>query len=211
MQQWIQEIMQKYIEFGYLIIFLLIAIENIFPPIPSEVILTFGGYLTTKFELTMWLVVLAATAGSVFGAIVLYGVGRIFSPERLERWLNGRLGRILRLKGEDVLRAQQWFDKRGKSTIFFCRFIPVIRSLISIPAGMTRMKMPVFLFYTTVGTFIWNTVLVSLGAAAGAAWKRVSGYMDVYSRVGVVALGVILAIAVFVFYKKRQKQKRENK
>lgn len=211
MQQWIQEIMQKYIEFGYLIIFLLIAIENIFPPIPSEVILTFGGYLTTKFELTLWLVVLAATAGSVFGAIVLYGVGRIFSPERLERWLNGRLGRMLRLKGEDVLKAQQWFDTRGKSTIFFCRFIPVIRSLISIPAGMTRMKMPVFLFYTTVGTFIWNTVLVSLGAAAGAAWEKVSGYMDVYSRIGVVVLGIIIAIFVFVFYKKRQKQKRDNK
>lgn len=211
MQQWIQEIMQKYIEYGYLIIFLLIAIENIFPPIPSEVILTFGGYLTTRFELTMWLVVLAATAGSVFGAIVLYGVGRIFSPERLERWMNGRLGRLLHLKAEDVEKAKRWFDSRGKSTIFFCRFIPVVRSLISIPAGMSRMKLPVFLLYTTAGTFIWNTVLVSLGTAAGAAWERVNGYMDAYSRIGVIVLGIILAVAVFVFYRNRRKQKGDGK
>lgn len=211
MQQWIQDVMQQYIQYGYLIIFLLIAIENIFPPIPSEVILTFGGYLTTKYELTMWMVVLAATAGSVFGAIVLYGVGRCFRPERLQSWFDGRLGRILHLKGEDVRRAQGWFDSRGKSTVFFCRFIPVIRSLISIPAGMARMKMPIFLFYTTIGTFIWNTVLVSLGAAAGAAWAKVAGYMDMYSKIGIIVLVIVLVIAVVVFYKKKKKKNGNKK
>lgn len=207
MQQWIQEIMQRYIQYGYLIIFFLIAIENIFPPIPSEVILTFSGFLTTNYELTIVGAVLAATAGAVFGAVVLYGVGRCFSPERLQGWFDGRLGRVLHLKGEDVQRAQGWFDKRGKRTVFFCRFIPVVRSLISIPAGMARMKMPVFLLLTTLGTFIWNIVLISLGAAAGAAWEKISEYMDMYSKVGVIVLGLVLAIAAVVFYKKRQKQK----
>lgn len=211
MQQWIQNIMQSYIQYGYLIIFLLIAIENIFPPIPSEVILTFGGYLTTKYELTMWMVVLAATGGSVFGAIILYGVGRCLNPKRLQRWLDGRLGRILHLKEEDVSRAQGWFDRRGKTTVFFCRCIPVLRSLISIPAGMARMKMPIFLFYTIAGTFIWNTVLVSLGAAAGAAWGKIAGYMNVYSKAGIIVLGILLAVAVFLSYKKRKKEKNSAK
>lgn len=209
MQQWIQEIMQRYIQYGYFIIFLLIAIENIFPPIPSEVILTFSGFLTTNYELTIIGAVLAATAGSVFGAIVLYGVGRCIRPERLQRWFDGRLGHVLHLKGEDVRRAQGWFDKKGKSTVFFCRFIPVIRSLISIPAGMARMEMSIFLVLTTIGSFIWNIVLVSLGAAAGAAWEKIAGYMDMYSKAGVIVLGLILVIAVVLFYKKRQKQQRK--
>jgi membrane protein DedA with SNARE-associated domain len=206
MQEWILELIQDY---GYIIVLLLIMIENIFPPIPSEVILTAGGFMTTLQNSTMNIfgVVLASTAGSVLGAIVLYLIGRIISPERLERILDGRVGRIIRLKSDDVRKAQSWFDKHGKTTVFFCRFVPVIRSLISIPAGMGRMKIPVFLILTTIGTFIWNIVLVSLGAAAGESWEKIAEVMGVYSKVGVIVLGVLGVIAVTVFYIKRRKKK----
>lgn len=207
MQAWIQGLLENCGQYGYLIVFLLIAIENIFPPIPSEVILTFGGFLTTYTTMKVWGVVIASTAGSVFGAIILYGVGRLFPPERLERWLDGRLGRILHLKGEDIHRAQGWFDKRGKITVFICRFIPLIRSLISIPAGIARMPMPIFLLLTTAGTFIWNTVLVCLGAAFGSSWELIAGYMDIYSKIGVIILGIAFVVFAVIFYKKRQNKK----
>ncbi|HIZ20687.1 MAG TPA: DedA family protein [Firmicutes bacterium] len=206
MTAWIEQMMSEY---GYIAIALLIAIENIFPPIPSEVILTFGGFMTTTTTMTPWGVILAATIGSVLGAIVLYGVGRCFPEERLERWMDGKLGKILRLKKEDVRRAQGWFERRGKLTVFFCRFIPVIRSLISIPAGMAKMPFPIFLLLTAVGTCLWNVVLVMLGAWAGASWEKIADYMGVYSKVGVIVLGVAAVIVIAVFYIRRRKKAKQ--
>jgi membrane protein DedA with SNARE-associated domain len=209
MQEWVLNALQDY---GYIIVLLLIMVENIFPPIPSEVILTAGGFMTTveNAKMEVWGVVLAATAGSVLGAVILYLIGRIISPERLERILDGKVGKILRLKSDDVRKAQGWFDKHGKLTVFFCRFIPVIRSLISIPAGMTRMKMPVFLLLTSIGTFIWNIVLVMLGAAFGESWVKIADVMGAYSKWGVIVLGVAGVIAVTVFYIKRRNKKEET-
>lgn len=208
MQEWIIEMMNQ---FGYLGIALLIAIENIFPPIPSEVILTFGGFMTTYSEMNVWLVILSATIGAVGGAIILYGVGRLIQPARLEKLLSGKIGKILRLKPSDVKKAQGWFDKRGKTTVFFCRFIPVVRSLISIPAGMAKMNMGIFLVLTTIGTAIWNTVLVWLGVAAGASWEKIVDYMGIYSKVGLVLLVIALVIVVLVFYKKRLSKQKAGK
>ena len=209
METWVIDAMRS---MGYVIVFLLIAVENIFPPIPSEVILTAGGFLTTGGQTTMnvWGVVIASTLGSVAGALVLYGVGRWLNPERLERWINGRVGKLLRLKATDVEKAQGWFDKHGKKTVFFCRFIPVVRSLISIPAGIAHMSMPIFLLLTTIGTAIWNIVLVNLGAAVGESWHLVSDYMGIYSKIGIVTLGVVGVILVGVFYYKRLKEKKNN-
>jgi Uncharacterized membrane-associated protein len=200
MEQWIIQIMNHY---GYWAISCLIAIENIFPPIPSEVILTFGGYMTTYSSMNVWLVVLFATIGSVTGALVLYGVGRLLSAERLEKWLNGRIGHALHLKAEDVEKAKGWFDRKGKTTVFFCRFIPIVRSLISIPAGMAKMHMGIFLVLTTVGTAIWNVVLVYLGSLAGKSYQKIAGYMGVYSQIALVLLIIICTAAFFVFIKKR--------
>lgn len=190
-------------EFGYIGIAALIAIENIFPPIPSEVILTFGGFLTTYTVMNAWIVIAAATVGAVVGALVLYGAGRILSAERMEAILSGKIGKVLHLKPEDVQKAQVWFDKKGKYTVFFCRFIPIVRSMISIPAGMSNMELLPFLFLTTVGSLIWNTVLVWLGVAAGASWERIVGYFDVYSKVALVLLVLIAVIIIGVFYFKR--------
>ena len=134
-------------QFGYIGIFLLIAIENIFPPIPSEVILTFGGYMTTYSNLNVPLVILSATLGSLLGAIVLYAIGKILNKERLMKIVSGKVGKILHLKKEDIESADKWFDTKGEKCVFFCRFIPIVRSLISIPAGMSEMNIPKFLIF----------------------------------------------------------------
>lgn len=205
MQNIIFDIMNQ---FGYLGIGFLIAIENIFPPIPSEVILTFGGFLTTYTKLNVWLVILSATFGSLAGAMILYYIGRLIKPEKLKSILSGKIGKTLFLNPADIDRAEDWFDKKGNMTVFFCRFIPIVRSLISVPAGMAKMNLLSFLLYTTVGTAIWNTVLVWLGVLAGDSWKIVVAYVGIYSSV-VLLLMMILALAVgIVFYKRRIKKTR---
>jgi membrane protein DedA with SNARE-associated domain len=185
MQTWILDIMNQY---GYLGIMFLIAIENIFPPIPSEVILTFGGFMTTYTSLKVVGVIISATFGSLIGAILLYGVGSYLSPERLGNLLDGRLGQILNLKKEDFMNACEWFNKKGKSTVLFCRCIPIIRSLISIPAGMAEMKMSQFLLLTTIGSVIWNTALVCLGAILGASWEKIIEKTGIFSQIILLAL-----------------------
>lgn len=200
MQAWIVAMMDQ---FGYLGIAGLIALENLFPPIPSEVILTFGGFMTTYTTMNVWLVIAAATAGSLVGAVILYGVGRFLEPKRLKALLSGRLGRLLRLSPDDIDKSIAWFQRRGSFTVFFCRFIPIIRSLISIPAGTAKMNMGSFLILTTIGSAIWNTVLVWLGAVAGASWNKIVVYMDTYTSVA-----VILLIAAILFFTARFIQKR---
>lgn len=194
-------------QFGYWGIALLIAIENIFPPIPSEVILTFGGFMTTISNMKIWGVVLSATAGSVLGAGVLYSLGRWLNPQRLELWLDSKPGRILHLKKEDVQRAEKWFLRHGRFTVFFCRFIPIIRSLISIPAGMARMNMGIFLLFTTLGTSLWNIALVYLGVFFGASWETAAGYINTYSMIAAILFTVIAVVLGMLFYKNRIRTK----
>ncbi|WP_313468012.1 DedA family protein, partial [Carnobacterium sp.] len=167
MEAWIQGIMEQ---FGYIGVAFLIMIENVFPPIPSEVILTFGGFMTTSTSLTIWGMIIASTIGAVIGAVILYGIGLLLDVERLEKIVD-RWGHVLRLTREDIHKADNWFDKYGMWTVFFCRFIPLIRSLISIPAGMSNMNFGIFLALTTTGTLIWNTILIYLGAAVGSQWE----------------------------------------
>jgi alkaline phosphatase len=195
-------------KFGYLGIMLLIAIENIFPPIPSEVILTFGGFMTKQpnSSLTILGVIIFATIGSIVGALVLYYIGKILNKERLERIVSGKIGKILRIKAKDIESADKWFDTKGNKTVFFCRFIPIVRSLISIPAGMSEMKMPKFLLYTTIGSAIWNTVLVIIGSVVGKNWEKVVEVIDKYSKVVLILLIVLFVVGVFIFYKSRKKE-----
>ncbi|MFD1849437.1 DedA family protein [Oceanobacillus bengalensis] len=201
MQAWVTETMEQ---FGYVGIFLMMALENLFPPIPSEIVLPFGGFMTTYSELTIIGVLLVATAGSVVGAIILYGVGLMLDVEQLEKIVD-RWGRVLRIKKKDIYKADAWFDKYGYWTVFFCRMVPLIRSLISIPAGMTNMKFGLFLLFTTMGTVIWNTLLIMVGATLGANWESVLQFMDVYSDVtyAAIAIGIVIFI---VLYKKRRRK-----
>lgn len=200
MQDWIIQVMNQY---GYIGILLLIMLENIFPPIPSEVILTFGGFMTTYTSMKVWGVIIFSTIGSVLGAIILYGVGRWLSPQRLEKWIEGKVGKILRFKKEDISKATNWFSRKGKITVFFCRCIPIVRSLISIPAGIAKMNMALFLVLTIAGSFIWNIVLVYLGVIAGASWGKIAAYIDTYSDITLLILAAAIIVAAIVFYKKR--------
>lgn len=202
MQVWITEFMNSY---GYWAIALLLAVENIFPPIPSEVILTFGGFMTTYGEMNIVGVVIFSTIGSLLGAILLYSLGSICSAERIEGWLHGRVGKILHLKPEDVQKAQKWFDKRGKMTVFFCRFIPIVRSLISIPAGMAKMHFITFLSLTALGSSIWNIVLVLLGSFAGSSWDIIAEYIGMYSQLALCVL-VLLAIGFIIYFIKKNRK-----
>lgn len=203
MENWIINFMEH---FGYLGTFLMILLENVFPPIPSEVILTFGGFMTTNTGMTVIGVVTSATAGSVAGAIVLYGIGRIFNIKKLEKILS-RFGHILRLKVSDIEKANSWFTRHGYKAIFFCRMVPIIRSLISIPAGMANMKFSLFLLYTTAGTLIWNTSLVCAGAALGESWVEIIGFMDVYSTITYAILGLTFVIFSALWFFKRKHSK----
>ena len=187
MDHWILDVMSRY---GYLGLALLIMAENLFPPIPSEIILTFGGFMTTYTRMHIPGTVLSATVGSVGGALILYQAGRFLSPDRLDTLLSGRLGRILHLKKADIQKAADWFDSKGNYTVFFCRFIPIVRSLISIPAGMADMALGRFLWMTVAGSFLWNLILICAGAAAGTSWQKAVQYFGSYTQAAKIVLGV---------------------
>ena len=203
MNSFITSIMNKY---GYLGIIFLIAIENIFPPIPSEVILTLGGFMTTQENITMNLfgVIIASTIGSVIGAILLYYVGYILNKDRLIKICDGKVGKILRLKKEDIIKSTDNFEKNGNITVFYSRFIPIIRSLISIPAGINKMKFSLFLIYTIIGSFIWNTVLCGLGNLVGENYMMVANIFSKYSKLILILL-IIWLLYKFVYKKIKKK------
>ena len=200
MQAWILQVMGQY---GALGIFFLIFIENVFPPIPSEVILAFGGFMTLQTTLSVQSVILAATLGSVAGALVLYGAGRWVGQTRLTAFVR-RYGKYLGLKEENVKKAMRCYQRYQKRTVFFCRMAPIVRSLISVPAGLSRMPMGPFLLLTTLGSARWNTVLVFAGRALGHAWSSIGAFMDTYAMLLWGALGLLGAVWMW----RRQKRKR---
>ena len=208
MQAWIIEIMNQ---FGYLGIFLLIAIENIFPPIPSEVILLFGGFMSTYTNMHIVGIIIASTLGSLVGAYALYFIGKIFNKERLKKIVRGKIGKVLRLKEKDIDMADEWFDKKGNKTVFFCRFIPIVRSLISIPAGMSEMPLGKFTLYTVVGSLIWNTVLSIAGQTVGANWESILAIFEQYSHIAAVVLVILGVGAIVWFYSKKRTKKSKTK
>lgn len=183
-------------EYGNLAVFLLILVENLFPPIPSEVILTFGGVMTVCTDMTPVGVILFSTAGSLAGAVILYSVGRFLPDEVFRKLLCGQIGHLLHFRLEDVDLAKGWFRERGRSAVFLCRLIPIVRSLISIPAGIARMQFVPFLVFTAAGSLLWNTVLVYAGRIAGDSWEKVSAAFGVYSDLFLMIVGISIAFAV---------------
>ncbi len=205
MRDWILSVMN---EWGYGGIVFLIAVENVFPPIPSEVILTFGGFMTTCTHLQVWWVIVAATVGSLLGAVILYVAGRILGAGRVMALLDGRVGKMLHFKRADVESAMVWFEKRGGKAVLLCRCIPIVRSVISIPAGMAKMALLPFLLLTILGSFAWNTALVYLGALAGNSWEKIAQTFGTYSDVvAVVMLGLTPLVTLWILNRKA-KQKR---
>lgn len=201
MQSLIISLMNRY---GYAGIFFLITIENLFPPIPSEVILTMGGFLTTRTAMTVSGVVLFSTLGSLFGAIILYYLGKCLKKERLLHFAQSKTGRLLKLNPADIEHAVNHFSQRGNKAVFFCRLVPILRSLISIPAGICEMHQGKFLLYTSLGSLLWNTVLVTLGSFLGESWNMVSDVLKQYSLVTKIILWSALFLFLLRFYLKRR-------
>jgi len=194
-----QEVIIEFVNnYGYIAVFLLIYIENIFPPIPSEVVLLSGGALTVTTNMNVFGTIIYATLGSMVGAITLYLVGRAFTRESLISILNTKVGRKLRLKPESIDKAQEWFTKYEEKAVLICRCIPIVRSIISIPAGFARMNLIKFLILTLIGSLVWNTILVNLGALFGEAWENALKYYTGYQY---LVLGIIAIIIVFVTYR----------
>ncbi|MFF7649381.1 DedA family protein [Streptomyces sp. NPDC007983] len=174
-----------------------IALENLFPPLPSEVILPLAGFAAGQGRMNLYAALLWTTAGSVLGALALYGVGALLGRDRT-RAIAARLPLV---KAADVDRTERWFQRHGTKAVFFGRMIPIFRSMISVPAGIERMPVPVFLALTTLGSLIWNAVFVLAGYALGDNWHRVTDYVSVYSRavLGAAALaGLGFAATRFV-------------
>ena len=143
----------------------------------------------------------------MIGAIVLYLIGKFFNKERLKAIVSSKVGKILRLKNEDIDKADNWFETKGNKTVCFCRFIPIVRSLISIPAGMSEMAMGKFLVYTITGSLIWNVVLIVMGSIVGENWTSILEIFDTYSHIVLILLIIIFIALVFIFYKKRLNKK----
>ena len=194
--------------YGYLAVAILIAVENIFPPIPSEIILTFSGFLSISAHLNLGGLIIASTIGALVGAIVLYLLGKLISFEKLERLITGKWGKILHFKMEHLEKAQRFFERHGNSTAFWGRFLPVVRSLISVPAGMAEFPIKRFLIFTAGGSLIWNAVLIVVGRLAGASWERFSVLIEKYSFV-LLAVVVLIGGSGYLIY--RIKMKRSTK
>ena len=197
MQELVQNIMNQ---FGYPGIGLLILVETVFPPIPSEVILTFGGFLTTCTELTVMGVIASSTIASLAGAWILYGLGRLLSPKRLQGLASGKLAKRLGFQEKEVGDTFAWFEKKGEKAVFFGRCVPIIRSLISIPAGMAGMRAGRFTAFTLAGSLIWDTMLVLLGAMAGESWGVIMEYTDAYSALVKLGAATVCAVALMRFW-----------
>jgi membrane protein DedA with SNARE-associated domain len=180
---------------------LLVALETIIPPIPSEMVLALAGYLAGEGRVHAVLVVLAATAGSVLGALVLYGLGRLTGMERLRRWLD----RLPLVDSEQLDKADRWFDRYGGHAVLFGRMVPVVRSLVSVPAGAERMPLPRFLTLTTIGSGVWNSLFVGLGYALGSQWEQVERYGRWFDF-GILAIFAVL-IATWVIRRIRARSR----
>lgn len=192
---------------GYLGVFLLIALENVFPPIPSEIILAFGGFMTTQTSLQPFFVILCATAGSLLGAVILYFLGRLLGLERILKFTD-KCGKYIGLKRAQIEKADAWHRKHENKTVFFCRMVPVLRSLISIPAGISKMNFTSFMLLTAFGSLIWNTALVMAGAILGENWESVIRFLDTYKIVVIIlAAAIITGIILFKIIKSKKNKK----
>jgi len=177
---------------------LAVSLDNFFPPIPSEIILPLAGFAASQGTFSLTGALIATTAGSVFGAIVLYWLGRVFGRDRAAAVFE----RTPLLKLSDLERTEAWFAKHGGKAVFFGRMVPIFRSLISIPAGVEKMNTGTFLLLTTLGSFIWNFIFVYAGFRLGENWDRVEPYAEWFQRL--VILAVVGVVVVFVVIRVRE-------
>ena len=212
---WVQDVINQ---FGYFGVALLVVIENVFPPIPSEIVLPFAGFVAqqgasavnatadaAQSDTTVIGMMIAATVGSVVGALILYFVSAAIGPERLRGFVE-RFGKWFGVKSSDLVRAEEWFDRRSVAAVLVGRCVPLIRSIVSIPAGFRRMKLTSFVALTAIGSAVWNIALIGAGAVLGDQWERVGEYVGVFQWLVIVAVLVLLVRFVVSRLKKRRPQ-----
>lgn len=181
-----------------------ILLENIFPPIPSEVILPLAGFTVSQGSLNMLSTFIWATAGSVVGAYLLYGLGAWLGADRLRRIAD----KMWLVDANDVDKALNWFEKYGAPSVFFGRLIPGVRSLISIPAGIDRMNLLKFGLWTLAGSGVWNALLIYLGYVLGDQYTKVADVIDQYSTVIYIIIAVaIVALVVYLIVRNNKRKK----
>jgi membrane protein DedA with SNARE-associated domain len=189
MSEWVKSTMNA---MGYPGIALLMFLENVFPPLPSELIMPLAGFTTAQGRLSFAGVIAAGLVGSLAGALPLYYLGRVVGPERLRRWAN-RHGKWLLMSGEDIERSQGWFERHGGKAVLFCRLVPGVRSLISVPAGVAGMGLAKFLLYSAVGVGLWAGLLAYAGRLLRENYAQVHDYLG---PVAYVVLGGLIVLAV---------------
>lgn len=194
---WVASVIESLGEVG---VGLLVALENLIPPVPSEVVLSMAGYLASAGRVNLVLVAIAATAGSVGGALLLYWLGRAVGEERLRRWLD----HIPLVDTDDLDLADRWFERHEKGAVFFGRMAPVVRSLVSIPAGANHMRLGMFTLLTTLGSGLWNCLFIGGGYALGSRWQQLEKYSS-YFDYAIVAFFAV-AIASWVIKKVRKRR-----
>ena len=185
-------------------VFLLIFLENLFPPIPSEVVLPLAGVTSAGPDSSYWAMLLASVAGSVVGACLLYGLGRLLGPQRLRRIVI----RLPLVHVGDYDKSVEFMDRHGCKAIFFGRFVPGIRSLISIPAGLYAMPIGMFTLLTAAGSAIWNSVFVTIGYYMGSNWTVIEPYTDIFSDVVYVAVALVVAVFVVRLILRERRRRR---
>ena len=181
---WVSDVISS---IGYAGVAFLVALESVFPPIPSEVVLPFAGFYAGRGDASVPGMMLAATVGSVVGAWILYGLAAWIGPDRLRAFVVRR-GRWFGVKEPDLDRAEAWFDRRADAAVLFGRCVPLVRSIVSIPAGFRRMPFLRFTLYTALGSLVWNVALVGAGAVLGSRWEQVGSVMAVFQWVVIVAV-----------------------
>jgi membrane protein DedA with SNARE-associated domain len=185
---------------------MLMFLENLFPPVPSEVIMPLAGYTATQGNLSLVGVIIAGTVGSVLGSLPLYYLGRRLGAERVISWADEH-GKWLTVSGEEVERAKQWFDRHGSKAVFFCRLVPGVRSLIAIPAGIDAMPLVPFLLYTTLGSGLWTSLLTGAGYWLGENYHRVGDLLGPISR---IVAGVLVLAGIVWVLKRRSAAHRSR-
>ena len=176
---------------GYGAIFAAMFLENLFPPIPSELIMPLGGFYVQQGQLALVPVVLAGLLGTVLGALPWYGIGRLINEQRLERWLE-RHGRWIGISPQELQRSRRWFNRYGTALLFWGRLVPGIRTLISVPAGIELMPLAPFLIWTTAGSLIWTLLLTLAGLALGQGYSNVELWIEPVAK----AVKVLLVLAL---------------
>lgn len=192
MLDWIDGMIRTLGAFG---VALLMFLENVFPPVPSELIMPLAGFVSARGSIAFWTAVLAGTAGSVAGATIWYVVGRRLGEERLREWVDAH-GRWLTMDCRDVDRAMRWFDRHGGVALFLGRLVPGVRTLISVPAGFARMPVPLFLLWSALGTFGWTAGLTLAGRLLGTRYELVSRFVDPVAWTTLAILAAIYMVRV---------------